>query len=67
MMAEITSFNNTINKEVNAIALMEKSFTKNNPIVENLFPVGVSLFGAPQKNWKNILCFTTSLVCFKWE
>ena len=32
MMAEITSFNNTINKEVNAIALMEKSFTKDNPI-----------------------------------
>lgn len=44
MMAEVTSFKNTINKEVNAIVLMEKSFTKDTPIVENLFPVGVSLF-----------------------
>lgn len=61
MMAEITSFNNTINKEVNAIALMEKSFTKDNPIVENLFPVGVSFFGAPQKSGKTFFALQLAL------
>lgn len=61
MMAEITSFKNTINKEVNAIALMKKSFIKNNPIVENLFPVGVSLFGAPQKSGKTFFALQLAL------
>ncbi len=61
MMAEITSFNNTINKEINAIALMEKSFTKDTPIVENLFPVGVSLFGAPQKAGKTFFALQLAL------
>lgn len=48
-------------KKVNAIVLMKKSFSQETHIVENIFPIGVSLFGAPQKTGKTFFALQLAL------
>lgn len=60
-MKELKPFNNVNAKEINAVALMKKIFTQDVHVVENLLPVGVCLFGAPQKSGKTFFALQLAL------